>query len=60
MNRLRNTSPMSAPVLLAAVLAAAIAGAAPRAAAQSKDTFTPMALDSGFGHIDTQPPTTAP
>ncbi len=60
MNRLRNTSPMSAPVLLAAVLAAAIAGAAPRAAAQSKDTFTPMALDSGFGHIDTQPPTTPP
>lgn len=28
--------------------------------AQSKDTFTPMALDSGFGKMDLTPPTTAP
>jgi hypothetical protein len=28
------------------------------AAAQDKDTFTPMPLDSGFGHMDVSPPTT--
>jgi hypothetical protein len=28
--------------------------------AQSKDSFTPMALDSGFGPMDLKPPTTAP
>jgi hypothetical protein len=30
------------------------------AAAQDKDSFTPMALDSGFGRIDTSDPTTPP
>ncbi|HEY2859737.1 MAG TPA: hypothetical protein VGJ21_15055 [Terracidiphilus sp.] len=30
------------------------------AAAQDKDTFTPMALDSGFGHMDMNPPATPP
>jgi hypothetical protein len=30
------------------------------AAAQNKDTFTPMALDSGFGRMDLTPPPTAP
>jgi hypothetical protein len=29
-----------------------------RCAAQDKDTFTPMALDAGFGHMDITPPTT--
>lgn len=28
--------------------------------AQDKDTFTPMALDSGFGHMDLTPPSTPP
>jgi hypothetical protein len=28
--------------------------------AQNKDTFTPMALDSGFGRMDLTPPATAP
>jgi hypothetical protein len=30
------------------------------AAAQDKDTFTPMALDAGFGRMDVTPPTTPP
>lgn len=30
------------------------------AAAQEKDTFTPMPLDAGFGRIDLTPPTTSP
>jgi hypothetical protein len=30
------------------------------AAAQGKDSFTPMPLDSGFGRIDLSPPTTPP
>ncbi|HEX4286059.1 MAG TPA: hypothetical protein VHZ28_13270 [Terracidiphilus sp.] len=30
------------------------------AAAQDKDSFTPMALDSGFGHMDISPPATPP
>ena len=30
------------------------------AAAQNKDTFTPMALDSGFGPMDLTPPSVAP
>jgi len=30
------------------------------AAAQDKDTFTPMALDSGFGHMDINPPAIPP
>jgi hypothetical protein len=59
-NRLHGTSPTSASILLAAFLAAAIGVAAPGVAAQSKDTFTPMPLDAGFGPIDTQPPTTPP
>jgi hypothetical protein len=28
------------------------------AAAQDKDSFTPMALDAGFGHMDVSPPST--
>lgn len=28
------------------------------AGAQNKDTFTPMPMDTGFGHLDTTPPTT--
>src|SRR5262249_25939366 len=30
------------------------------AAAQDKDSFTPMPLDSGFGHMDVAPPATSP
>jgi hypothetical protein len=40
-------------------IVAAAAGAL-AAGAQSKDTFTPMALDSGFGRMDLTPPPTAP
>ena len=36
------------------------AGCALAAGAQNKDTFTPMALDSGFGRMDVSPPTVAP
>jgi hypothetical protein len=36
------------------------AGCALVASAQNKDTFTPMALDSGFGPMDLKPPTVAP
>jgi hypothetical protein len=41
----------------AMMLAMACAVSAP---AQSKDTFTPMALDSGFGPMDLNPPAMAP
>jgi len=58
--RLNSIFPIGAPVLLAAVLAAAGGLAAPAAAAQEKDTFTPMPLDSGFGRIDATPPATSP
>ena len=38
-----------------------VAGAlALAAAAQDKDSFTPMSLDSGFGRIDTSDPTMPP
>jgi hypothetical protein len=38
-----------------------LAAAAPHAAkAQEKDTFTPMALDSGFGNMDLNPPAIPP
>ncbi len=39
---------------------AVVAGAALAAGAQSKDSFTPMALDSGFGAMDINKPTVAP
>jgi hypothetical protein len=41
------------PLLLAAYMALA-------AAAQNKDSFTPMALDAGFGRIDASAPAIAP
>jgi hypothetical protein len=42
-----------------ALLGAAMsAGAATPCAAQEKDSFTPMALDAGFGHMDLTPPAT--
>jgi hypothetical protein len=34
----------------------AVAGCTLASAAQSKDSFTPMSLDSGFGHMDISPP----
>jgi hypothetical protein len=42
------------------VLALVTAGWALSATAQGKDSFTPMALDSGFGRMDLTPPATAP
>jgi hypothetical protein len=42
------------------VTAYAVAGCALMAAAQQKDTFTPMALDSGFGRMDISAPAIAP
>jgi hypothetical protein len=43
------------------VLAMAMtAGCALGAGAQGKDSFTPMALDSGFGRMDLTPPSVAP
>lgn len=48
---------------MATVLAAGCAlgaGMQGTAAAQNKDTFTPMALDSGFGRMDLTPPAIAP
>jgi len=42
------------------VLAIVALGCALGAAAQNKDTFTPMALDSGFGSMDLTPPAVAP
>jgi hypothetical protein len=42
------------PILLAAGILMLSAGA------QDKDSFTPMALDSGFGHMDVSAPTTPP
>jgi hypothetical protein len=48
-------------LLLAAILAAIqAASAAPVAAAQDKDSFTPMALDAGFGPMDVSDPATPP
>lgn len=44
---------------LAAALLAAPALTLP-AAAQGKDTFTPMPLDAGFGPMDVRPPSTPP
>jgi hypothetical protein len=38
----------------------ALASCALMVAAQAKDTFTPMALDSGFGRMDISPPAIAP
>ena len=38
----------------------ALAGCALPAAAQEKDTFTPMSLDSGFGRMDISAPAIAP
>jgi hypothetical protein len=43
--------------LLAALLAAALSAAAP---AQEKDSFTPMALDAGFGPMDISDPSVSP
>ncbi len=42
------------------VIAVCALAAAQIAAAQNKDTFTPMALDSGFGPMDLTPPSIAP
>ena len=42
------------------ILAIVTAGCALAATAQNKDSFTPMALDSGFGPMDLTPPSVAP
>jgi len=42
------------------VALAAVGVLAVTAQAQDKDSFTPMALDAGFGHMDISPPSTPP
>jgi len=42
------------------LLVLAVAGCALTAGAQDKDSFTPMTLDSGFGAMDINPPSTPP
>lgn len=60
-NRLSPIAPLGTSVMAFLALAAALALAVPaRVAAQDKDTFTPMPLDSGFGSMDTRPPSTPP
>jgi len=54
-----NLRSFSAVGLLALAVALLPAGS-PSAAAQEKDSFTPMALDAGFGPMDVTPPTTPP
>ena len=54
-----NLRSFSAVGLLALAVALLPAGSSP-AAAQDKDSFTPMALDAGFGRMDVTPPTTPP
>lgn len=51
--------PILGPVVLGLVLLA-VGAFALSAAAQDKDSFTPMPLDSGFGRIDLSAPTTPP
>ncbi|HWG18936.1 MAG TPA: hypothetical protein VG225_00305 [Terracidiphilus sp.] len=46
--------------LVGAALTILPAAVARPAAAQGQDTFTPMALDAGFGHMDVTPPATPP
>ena len=41
-------------------LALALAGCCMAAVAQNKDSFTPMALDAGFGPMDISTPNVAP
>lgn len=43
-----------------AIVLLTAADARPAAAQKDKDTFTPMALDSGFGRMDITPPITPP
>src|SRR5580658_8853163 len=48
-------------ITIAAVAGLTLAAVAPIAAhAQDKDTFTPMAMDSGFGRMDLNPPAIPP
>ncbi len=54
-----NLRSFSAVGLLALAVALLPAGSA-SAAAQDKDSFTPMTLDAGFGPMDVTPPTTPP
>jgi hypothetical protein len=45
---------------LAALALATALAALPGAFGQEKDSFTPMPLDAGFGHLDLTPPSAAP
>ena len=45
---------------LGLLLAAVTVSGARTASAQEKDSFTPMPLDAGFGHMDVTPPSTPP
>jgi hypothetical protein len=59
-NRLSPLAPLGTPITALLALAAALLVAGPAASGQNKDTFTPMPLDSGFGPMDTRPPSTPP
>jgi hypothetical protein len=60
-NRLSPLARLAPPVTALLALAAALLVAGPATASgQNKDTFTPMPLDSGFGPMDTRPPSTPP
>ena len=54
-----NLRSLSSAGLLALAVVLLSASSSP-AAAQDKDSFTPMALDAGFGPMDLTPPTTPP
>ncbi|HTX75051.1 MAG TPA: hypothetical protein VMD29_02515 [Terracidiphilus sp.] len=61
MNRLSPLTALGVPFAALLGLTAALALASPAtSAAQDRSTFTPMPLDSGFGPMDTRPPSTPP
>ena len=53
-------NPKQSAIGLLCLALTALAAPGARATAQDKDTFTPMALDSGFSHMDVTPPSTPP
>lgn len=57
---LRATAALAFAALLGALLLGAAVLLAPAAAAQDRDTFTPMPLDAGFGPLDTSQPAIQP
>ncbi len=55
-----NPHPRLALASLGLVLSAAVFAPGRPASAQVKDSFTPMPLDAGFGHMDVTTPSTPP